>query len=130
MSVSEYTTKFDTLARFAPSLVPTDQVRKMKYMHELNMDIVSQVDSGDDGPRTYANAVQRALQIAGWCEGDQTPAPKPVSATPSEVAGPKQSESRKRFRPKSSRPQRGDRMRSRKARVTDLRKALETNHSR
>ena len=98
MSVSEYTTEFDMLARFASSLVPTDQARKMKYMHGLNVDIVSQVDSGDDGPRSYANAVQRALRIAGWREGDRTPAPKPIAATPSEAVGPKQSESRKRFR--------------------------------
>ena len=115
MSVSGYTTKFDTLARFAPSLVPTDQSRKMKYMHGLNVDIVSQVDSGDVGPRSYANAAQKTLRIAGWREGDRTPAPKPTTATPSEAAGPKQSESRRRFRSQSgwdNQPQRGDGMRS------------------
>ena len=87
----------------------------MKYMHGLNVDIVSQVDSGDDGPRSYANAVQRALRIAGWREGNRTPAPKPTAATPSEAAGPKQSESRKRFRSQSrwdNRPQRSDGVRS------------------
>lgn len=60
----------------------------MKYMYELNVSIVSQVNSGDDGPRTaYTNAVQRALRIVGLREGNQTSASKSVVTTPSEVAG-------------------------------------------
>ena len=65
MSVAEYTAKFDSLVKFAPSMVPTDQARKMKYMHGLNVNVVNHVDSGDIRPRTYANAVQRALRVAG-----------------------------------------------------------------
>jgi len=98
MSVSEYTTKFDTLARVAPSLVPTDQARKMKYMHGLNVEIVSQVDSGDTGPRTYANAVQRALRIAGWRESERTPVLKPVAAPSSESTKTGQGNSQGRTR--------------------------------
>ena len=33
MSMAKYTAKFDELARFAPTIVPTDDARKMKYMH-------------------------------------------------------------------------------------------------
>ena len=98
LSVSEYTAKFDTLARFAPSLVPTDQARKMKYMHGLNVEIVSQVDSGDTGPRTYANAVQRALRIAGWRESERIPESKPVAAPSSEPAKTGQGNSQGRTR--------------------------------
>ena len=98
MSVLEYTTKFDALARFAPSLVPTDQARKMKYMHGLNVDIVSQVDSGDTGPRTYANAVQRALRIAGWREANPTPALKPGTTVPPETPNLNRVDTRKRNR--------------------------------
>ena len=57
LSVAEYTARFDELARFAPSMVPTDDARRMKYMHGLSIDIVKQVDSGESGPRSYADAV-------------------------------------------------------------------------
>ena len=61
MTVAEYTAKFDELARYAPTMVATDDSRKMKYIHGLSVEIVTQVDSGEVGPRTYADAVQRAL---------------------------------------------------------------------
>ena len=35
MSVAEHVAKFDELARFAPTIVPTDDARKMKFMHVL-----------------------------------------------------------------------------------------------
>ena len=57
MTVAEYTAKFDELARYAPTLVTTDDARKTKYMHGLSVEIVTQVDSGEIGPRTYADAV-------------------------------------------------------------------------
>ena len=68
LSVAEYTARFDELARFAPSMVPTDDARRMKYMHGLSIDIVKQVDSGETGPRSYADAVQQALRIDRWDE--------------------------------------------------------------
>ena len=62
ITVAEYTAKFDELARYAPTMAATDDARKMKYMHGLSFKIVS----GKVGPRTYADAVQRALRIDGW----------------------------------------------------------------
>ena len=50
MTVAEYTAKFDELARFVPSMVPSDNARRMRFMHGLNIDIVKQVDSGESGP--------------------------------------------------------------------------------
>ena len=41
--ILEYVAKFDSLARFASSWVPTNQARKMKFVHGLNVDFVSQV---------------------------------------------------------------------------------------
>jgi len=96
MSVAEYTAKFDSLAWFASSLVPTDQARKMKYMHGLNVNVVNHVDSGDVGPRTYANAVQRALHVAGWNGNEKAPASKSAATTPSESADASQGNSLKR----------------------------------
>ena len=66
MSMAQYTTKFDELARFAPTIVPSDDARKMKYMHGLRTEIVKQVDNGKEGPESYADAVQRALRNDGW----------------------------------------------------------------
>ena len=46
MTIAEYTAKFDELARYAPTMVATDDANKMKYMHALSVEIVTQVDSG------------------------------------------------------------------------------------
>ena len=43
----------------------TDDARNMKYMHGLSIEIVIQVDSSEARPRTYVDAVQRALRIDG-----------------------------------------------------------------
>ena len=37
MTVAEYTAKFDELSRYAPTLVATDDARKIKYMHGLSV---------------------------------------------------------------------------------------------
>ena len=86
LSVAEYIAKFDELAKFSPSMVPTDQSRKMKFMHGLNVEIVRQVDSGDVGPRTYANAVQRALRIDGWRIAQVNPASESMTILQESVA--------------------------------------------
>ena len=35
MSVADYTAKFEELAQFAPTMVPNDSARKMKFIHGL-----------------------------------------------------------------------------------------------
>ena len=57
MLVAEYTAKFDQLARFATSMISTDEAQKLRFMHELRVDIVKQVDSGETRPRGYADAI-------------------------------------------------------------------------
>ena len=54
------------MAQYTPTLVATDDAGKMKYMQRLSVEIVTQVDSGEVGPRTYVYAVRRALGIDGW----------------------------------------------------------------
>ena len=41
MTVPEYTTKFEELARFSALIAPTDEARKNKYMIGLRTDILS-----------------------------------------------------------------------------------------
>ena len=65
MSVAEYTAKFGKLVCFAPTIVPTDDARKMKYMQGLRTEIVKQVDSGKEGPESYADAMRSALRNDG-----------------------------------------------------------------
>ena len=86
MTVTEYTAKFDALARFAPSIVPTDEARRVKYMHGLRIDIVKQVDSGEVGPRSYTDAVQRALRVDGWERRDEKVAVTKPGSSNSEQA--------------------------------------------
>ena len=55
--VTEYVTKFTKLARFAPTIVPTDDVRKRKFMLELKVEVAKQIDGGSHGPKSYADAI-------------------------------------------------------------------------
>ena len=66
MTVTEYVTKFTELARFAPTIVPTDNARKRKFMLGLRVEVAKQIDGGSHGPRSYADAVQRALGNKSW----------------------------------------------------------------
>ena len=66
MTVTEYVTKFTELARFAPTIVPIDDARKRKFMLGLRVEVAKQIDGGSHGPRSYADAVQRALRNESW----------------------------------------------------------------
>ena len=66
MTVPEYIAKFEELAKFSASIAPTDEARKNKYMLGLQTDIARQIDSGKEGPESYADAVQRALRFESW----------------------------------------------------------------
>ena len=57
--------KFDELARFAPTMVPIDEARKMKFMHKFRPEIAKQIDSGKQGHESYTDAIQRALRDDG-----------------------------------------------------------------
>ena len=41
MTVAKYTAKFDELAHYAPTMLATDDARKMKYIHGLSVEIVT-----------------------------------------------------------------------------------------
>ena len=66
LTVTEYVAKFTELARFSPTIVPTDDARKRKFMLGLRVEIAKQIDSGSHGPESYADAVQRALRNESW----------------------------------------------------------------
>ena len=84
MSVAKYVLKFDQLAKFAPDILATDTSRKNKFMRGLNPDIARYVDTGKEGPASYADAVQRALCSESWgtrpAETTETIKPNPTQS--------------------------------------------------
>ena len=90
MTVTEYETKFTELARFAPTIVPTDDARKRKFMLGLRVEVAKQIDGGSHGPRSYADAVQRALRNKSWdrIEPKTAPNEKEMAIVPIERSMP------------------------------------------
>ena len=81
MTVTEYVVKFSELACFVPTIVPTDDARKRKFMLGLRVEIAKQIDSGSHGPESYADAVQRALRNESWDKGEPRMATSKVEIT-------------------------------------------------
>ena len=61
MTVTEYVAKFTKLAQFAPTIVPTYDAQKRKFMLGLKVEVAKQINNGSNRPRSYVNTVQRAL---------------------------------------------------------------------
>ena len=78
MTITEYVAKFTELACFALTIVPTDNVRKRKFMLGLRVEIPKQIDSGSHGPESYVDAIQRALRNKSWDRGEPRMAPSKV----------------------------------------------------
>ena len=57
--------KFGELARFAPTIVPTYDACKVKFMHGLRPEVAKHIDSGREGHEYYTDIVQRALRNDG-----------------------------------------------------------------
>ena len=60
--MSEYIRTFDQLARFAPSLVSTEDARIHRFMEGLKSEIARDVEMGIIGPATYAMVIEKALR--------------------------------------------------------------------
>ncbi|KAM6597853.1 hypothetical protein CsatA_008377 [Cannabis sativa] len=65
MSVTEYTTKFDRLAKLASGIVPTDFSKKEKYLAGLNAKIRHDLVITTSDTTTYAEMVDKALRAEG-----------------------------------------------------------------
>ncbi|XP_060972554.1 uncharacterized protein LOC133038422 [Cannabis sativa] len=65
MSVTEYTTQFDRLARFASGIVPTNFSKKEKHLDWLNAKIRHDLMITTDDITTYAEMVDKALRAEG-----------------------------------------------------------------
>ncbi|XP_060972197.1 uncharacterized protein LOC133038156 [Cannabis sativa] len=65
MFVTEYTTKFDRLAKLAFGIVPTDFTKKEKYLAGLNAKIKHDLVITTNDTTTYAEMVDKALRAEG-----------------------------------------------------------------
>ena len=61
-SVREYATRFNALARFAPSLAGTEAGRVQKFIHGLHPAIARDVLTGDHPPQRFSDALERATR--------------------------------------------------------------------
>ena len=62
ITITEYVAKFNELARFALSIIPTDEARKKKFMLRPRVDMAKLIDSGSHGLESFIYAVQQALR--------------------------------------------------------------------
>ncbi|KAF4398301.1 hypothetical protein G4B88_007580 [Cannabis sativa] len=65
MSVTEYTTQFDRLARLASGILPTDFSKKEKSLDGLNVKIRHDLMITTDDKTTYDEMVEKALRAEG-----------------------------------------------------------------
>ncbi|KAM6570849.1 hypothetical protein CsatA_014929 [Cannabis sativa] len=83
MSVTEYTTKFDRLAKLAVGIVPTDFSKKEKYLAGLSAKIRHDLVITTTEATTYAEMVEKALRAEGAVKFLQEPRVTPsVGGTP------------------------------------------------
>ena len=61
--VIEYIQKFDRLARYASDMVASDTARVNCFLEGLKSKLARDVDMGREGPISYREAVQRAIQV-------------------------------------------------------------------
>ena len=61
-SVKEYSTKFNQLSQYAPEIASTEMGRMQKFVYGLDPEIARDVMTGVQPPRTYAEALDRALR--------------------------------------------------------------------
>ena len=62
MTVKEYSIKFNSLAKFAPTLVSTPQTRLERFVGGLHPTIARDVMSGHQPSQTYSEALARAIR--------------------------------------------------------------------
>ncbi|XP_031261164.1 uncharacterized protein LOC116119363 [Pistacia vera] len=63
MTVREYATMFNSLARFAPTMVSTQQCRLERFVNGLHPKVAQIVIAGGQPPQTYSEALEQALRV-------------------------------------------------------------------
>ena len=62
MSVLEYVRQFDQFSQYVPNMVLTETSKVWRFLSGLHPSLAGLVDTGRDGPESYADVVGRAIQ--------------------------------------------------------------------
>ena len=62
LSVLEYVQQFDQLSQYAPNMIQTEISKVWRFLSGLFPGLDGLVDTGRDGPKSYANAVGYAIR--------------------------------------------------------------------
>ena len=71
LSVIEYVRQFDQLSRYAPDMIQTETSKVWRFLSGLRPGLAGLVDTGRDGPESYADAVRRAIRQESWAKTDK-----------------------------------------------------------
>ncbi|XP_031280639.1 uncharacterized protein LOC116139107 [Pistacia vera] len=111
-TVKEYSVRFNSLARFAPGIVSTPELRREKFVYGLRPEIARDIMTGAEPPHTYTEALERALRAEIYVnkmslEGPSMKVQNEPSPTPQkeivEVVRGRDMRNKKRFQPKKNR---------------------------
>ncbi|XP_031277911.1 uncharacterized protein LOC116136343 isoform X2 [Pistacia vera] len=111
-SVKEYSIRFNSLARFAPGIVSTPELRVNNFVYGLNPKIARDVMVGAQPPQTYSEALERALRAEIFVNKLipttlSASAPSVPPLTPqrgrADVSNNREAKNKKRFQPKKNR---------------------------
>ena len=62
LSLLEYVRQFDQLSRYAPDMIQTETSKVWRFLSELRLGLAGLVDTGRDGPESYADVVGHAIR--------------------------------------------------------------------
>ncbi|XP_031258279.1 uncharacterized protein LOC116116325 [Pistacia vera] len=111
-TLKEYSVKFNSLARFVPGIMNTPKLRKDKFVHGLKPEIAQDVMAGVEPPRSYNEALERALRAKIFVNkltpvGTSITRPSEPSPAPHreriDVARNREMRNKKKFQPKKNR---------------------------
>ena len=110
--MKEYSVRFNSLARFAPGIVSTPELRREKFFLGLRSEIARDVMIGAEPPHTYIEALDRALRAEIYVnkmssegpsmivQNEPPPAPQKERV---EIGRSRDMRNKKRFQPKKNR---------------------------
>ena len=71
LSVLEYVQQFDQLSQYAPDMIQTKTSKVWRFLSGLHPSLAGLVDTGREGPKSYADAVGSAIQQESWAKTDK-----------------------------------------------------------
>ena len=67
----KYVRQFDQLLRYALDMIQTETSKVWRFLSVLHCGLAGLVDTGRDGPESYADVVVRAIRHESWVKTDK-----------------------------------------------------------